>query len=695
MATEKKFLRLDTEVLLEWLYNSENLKQNNYKILQNFNTGIRTYISETGNNTYDNTMFPIDDVIRKYAQVDTNKYNFLKLENYSNSIVQYDTVRIHLPSSFSFYDNDHKGLYIRIYTYDFNNNKQYDISNYYYDDTIVESRNQITLSEEFVYDNNIWGKYITFDIPSVEYLSKQRLSNVSPNISTPDSMNSNLTNGVGLSQSSPIFIEFSFISTKNTTLGVTSYRLTSQYTTSINQSPDFEDVGVSIIESAQGDFFEINGIYNNNSEEFDNYIEGLIDKGRGIRLEYVLSLYEENILMNKYTYTITENFAQSIWYRPIISFSNTTALISVELGILDSIDGSKVTRTSSIGLTNNIFKYGKNLSRINIDNAFKPKIYNLKSNNLENNSMVTTSDLQDINLTKVNYPVITDRIKILASSSSSNNDTNDYKSMGLAEIILNPFDNYIKFLIASDVDNNGTATPYNLSGLLENSTLILVFQSDNVVVEKQIFQETDQNNYENGIVIFKITSSDILNIKKISQNNKNFYIVVKSLTNGVKTLLYSGRFVTYDNVKFLDNPITGNVTGFDPNDTTNTTVDFSTGSTTNSNSSVSPVTTNTNAMIFLNLNANISTFESYLSSINANVYVKRAGGNEISGSYFYYILNVSNDIKSDIRRQNGVREVIDVAFDLGKNTNDTQGVNIDQLKDRVTNFNCDNANKNS
>ena len=33
MATEKKYLRLDPEVLLEWTYNDENLKQENYKIL--------------------------------------------------------------------------------------------------------------------------------------------------------------------------------------------------------------------------------------------------------------------------------------------------------------------------------------------------------------------------------------------------------------------------------------------------------------------------------------------------------------------------------------------------------------------------------------------------------------------------------------------------------------------------------------
>ena len=35
MAIESKFLRLDPDVLLEWIYNDQNLKQENYKILQN------------------------------------------------------------------------------------------------------------------------------------------------------------------------------------------------------------------------------------------------------------------------------------------------------------------------------------------------------------------------------------------------------------------------------------------------------------------------------------------------------------------------------------------------------------------------------------------------------------------------------------------------------------------------------------
>lgn len=693
MATENKFLRLDPNVLLEWVYNDENLKQENYKILHNYNTGIRTYMSELDLNNSDNTMFPVDTVIRKYAQIDTNKYNFLKVENYAGSdITRYDTVRIHLPSNFSFYDDDYKGFYLRIFSYDKDNKNQFELASYFYDDTLSNSDSQINLNESFLFDGDMWGKYITFDIPSAEAVSKQ-ITNNTPRIPSPNSINHNLTKGVGLSQNSPIFIEFAYISSKGTVLGTTSYRLSTPYSTSINNSPDFADVGVSIIESEQGDFFEIYGTYNNDNEEFDDYIDDMISLGRGVRVEFDVSLFEENILMNTQTFVITENFAQNLWYRPIISFSNTTALISVEMRIIDTVDSSQVSRYTSLGLTNNIFKYGKKLSKIDISGAYKPKIYNLKSTNtLSNGSSI--SKLQDIDLTKVNYPVITDRIKILATSSASRNNT-EYKSMGLAEIIINPFDNYIKFLLAEDVESDGTATPYNLSKILENSTLSLIIKNDTLVVEKNIFQETDQNDYENGIVVFKIEENEVSSIRKIAKDNKDWFLVIKSTNTNVRTLLYSGKFVMFDEVSFVDNGSSGGASGFNVGDITDIlgNIEQNTDDITDSLTSESNVNRNSNCLIFLNLDADVGIFEDYMASINANIFLKRSGGNVSCGSYVYFVLNLSDALIEDIKIQDGVDEVVVVPFCLGKDTVDTSGVSIDDIRNSVTGFNCDTADR--
>jgi hypothetical protein len=97
---------------------------------------------------------------------------------------------------------------------------------------------------------------------------------------------------------------------------------------------------------------------------------------------------------------------------------------------------------------------------------------------------------------------------------------------------------------------------------------------------------------------------------------------------------------------------------------------------------------NMNAMVFLNLNADVTKFEEYMTRISANIYIKRAGGNDISGSYFYFILNVSKAIAEDIKIQSGVKEVVLLPFDIGKNSNATNGQSVADISSSLANFNC-------
>ena len=690
MATESKLIKIDQQVLLEWVFDDNNFKQEDYCVMYNINSGSRSYVSKTGLNTIDNTLFTVDKTIRKYAQSDTAKYNFLKLENYAGTLAKFDTIRLHMPTNFSFYDNEYKGLSIRIYTYDYTNTRQLDISGYYYDDTLSSSQSQITMNQEFMFAGNLWGKYITMDIPSVDYISKQRTTGTIPDFPLPDTINQNLLPGYGVSTTSPIFIEFSFISTKTTTLGTTTFKLSSSLSSSINKSPDYQDVAANIQESPDWDYFEIYGSYDNSNEEFDNYINSLIQMGRSIHVEYIISKFEENVLMSTQTIVKTDNFSQKLEYRPVITTSNTTALLSLEMRIVDNTDSSYVSRYASVGLTNNIFKYGKKLLSVNMSNAYKPKIYNLKTSGSQNMGALVQSNLQDINLTKVNYPVITDRTKILMSSTSSN--TTDYKPFGLAEIIINPFDNFIKFVMGEDPDNDGTITPYDLSKISENSSMFLVFKSDQSAIEKGIFQETDQNDYKNGVIVFKVDEGDVQTLKTISQSNTDFHIIVKSNLNGTKSLLYSGKFITFDKVKFLD--AGGSYSAQNPNANMGDFFD-NVGSTTPTNATGSTSigsgasNSNMNALVFLNLDADVPQFESYLQRINANIYVKRAGGNEVSGAYVYFLLNITKVVGEDIKKQHGVKEVVFLPFDLGKNTGNNSGANITDTANAINGFNCD------
>jgi len=687
MAISSKYIKLHQNVLLEWTYNSENLKQEDYQVVQDLIMNKRGYMSKTGLNSIANTLFVIDPVVKKYAKVDNSKYNHLKIENYTTSFVQFDKLRIHLPTSYSFANNGYIGMYVRIYTYDYTNKSIVDFSSYLYDDTDLTSSKDLTLNQEFYYDEQSWGKYITYNIPSINEVSKQRTSTVNTNLPTTNSINANLSQSNGISESSPIFIEFSFVVSRQEILGNTYYHMSDIFTKSISKVPEYLNLAANIDQATDGDYFWIYGSYGGNNESMDDFVSEMYAKGRKLKIEYEINLFEENILMNTQTFSVTENFTQKMWYRPVLSFTNTTASIDVTMRIIDLVDDSTIERLSSISLTTDIFKYGKKLTRINIDNAFKPKIYNLKNT-------ATTPNIEgsgEITLTKVNYPVISDRLNILIGATPSN-DTS-YKSMGLAEIIINPFGNTITFNIAIS-DNSGTITPYNLTKITENASITLSFKNDTDFLEKNIWMETDINSFEHGIIVYRIEQSDIPIIKNIGTTNKNFYLTIKSEKTGIRSMLYSGKWVYFDNLTFKNTVTNSTTTEILTTDTSKNLNNFKIVGGNDiliKKPEIVPIfnkktTPNSNAIVFLKSDANVKAFDDYLSKLNVSIYLKKSGGNSETLTYLYYLLNLTPAILENIKQQISVSEIIPIAFNIGVNTTGTKTISTNIIESRISNF---------
>jgi hypothetical protein len=361
--------------------------------------------------------------------------------------------------------------------------------------------------------------------------------------------------------------------------------------------------------------------------------------------------------------------------------------------IIDLLDLSEIIRTASITLRNELFKYGKKLSKINIDNAYNPKIYNLKRSGTASNKF---DKGYKIELTKVNYPVIADRIKIVASGSPS--PSSEYKGMGLAEIIINPFGNVIKFDIGKNVDNN--IVPYNLTEITENAEITLSFMTDTDFLELSVWQESDQTDFEKGIIIYKISQSDVSTIKKIGKNNKNFYLTLKSNNVGTRSLIYSGKWIDYNTVSFVENNTLNTPTGIDLSNFTDlelSNIELQGLSKINSTESVkvdyNKTNDNTNLMIFLSPDVNIINFEKYLTNLKVSIYLKKPAGNSDSLVYLYFVLNVTKAIIDDIKKQNGVNEVVPIPFCIGQYSSGSLLINTQNIRDDITNFNCDNTTK--
>lgn len=566
-------MKINTNVLMEWTFDSQNNIAESYKVITNLNENKkRSFLSTTNNNNINRNLFLLDSVLRKYTNINTSKYNFLQYQDYNTAPIPYDKVKLYLPTNYNFVLNDYVGLYVKIYTYDYYNEKVFELSNIFFDATTNSGLTK--LSTPFLYDEQEWGKYYEFSIPSLDYVSNQRTISNEVNSVLNNTINDNLSLGIGLSQTSPIFVDFQYLVSKETVLGSTYYYSSESYRTSFSKTPEYNTLAVSIVESTEGDFFEIYGTYGASNENLDNFIREMENKGRSMRIEYDIYLYEENIQTNIQTVVVTGNgpngdYTKKILYRPVLTFSNTTAAIKVVMRVIDLVDLSTIERTSTLGMNSNIQKYGKKLISLNIQNLTKLKIYNAKPDEI-----VLGKDYLSGNVTseiiKVNSPQLIEVGKIIVNSSASSSTNSEYKTMGLLNIVITPFDNIIQFRLASLASTSSSASQleiYDLSKILNNAELLLIFKSDTETIEKSIYKEA-VNDYINGIVNFKILENDITVLKSIyTKGFTNFYLTLVANNQSstyttqvmgkdkVRTLLYSGTYTLFEDVTFVDNNV--------------------------------------------------------------------------------------------------------------------------------------------
>lgn len=562
MSKISKFVKLDKNVLLEYIYNDGNLISEAYNVLVNSRDRSRSYLAfDTSgtNNTQGNSLFSLDAITGKFGKIDPTGYSFLQIKNYSAPTpIKHDIVKIHLPVNWTF--GEYLGFYLKIYAFDSKNQVRFDLSNFYFDMTDVSQSYLLNYSAPpLLFQEKLWGKNIQIEIPALREISSQ-LTN---NLPTPNSVNANLTNGLGLNTFSPVFIEFYFIKSIQTINAVTSYLTVPAITTSISQTPEFESLGLKIEHSANGDFFEIYGTYNNTAAGFKKFIDDAVGIGNRYYVQYDITLYEQNIRGKTLTITVTDAFNETIEYRPIIKFTTTTAIIDVEMRLIDAVDDSYIIRKASYGmLQDEVSKYSLNLTKINLVNASKPKIYNIKNainpslvgvansmgmlsvNNSGKSSRQPRQQLAPskpvIQTIQVPFPVLVDRYNIMAKSENALLDNKTFYGYGKLQIVLYPFDNILKFIIATGTSE---APVYlDLSKFTEHQ---LVFRTDQTQQTFPIYSQAN-DDLALGNITFKVPQSKYIEVKKIFNQNVNVFYITGT-NQGTNSLIYTGLFKIFDN----------------------------------------------------------------------------------------------------------------------------------------------------
>ena len=586
MAKISKYIKVDKNILLEYIYNDSNLNTEDYKILIDSKNSLRSYISgdsSLSGNVLKNQLFPIDTVINKYTPVDSDYYSTLQTKSYSSGQpIRFDTIKLHIPINWTF--GEYFGFYIRVYSYDRTNNLTFNISNFYFDMTKLEQQPLLNFSTPpLLFQETLWGKNISIDIPSPYALSRQ-FTDGYPSVS---SINSYLTNGLGLSETSPVFIEFRFIERIETINTRTNYLLGERYEISVPQVPEFENLGVKIQHSNVGDYFEIYGIYNGTLGEFSNFIDDSDYKGVKYTVQYDVTLFEQNIRGKTTTFIVNNNFNESIEWRPIVKSSTTTAVIDVEMKLIDTQSGTSILRRASYGiLQDEVSKYSLNMTKINLSNANKPKIYNVKNavdfsllgssnsmgqlnsvygkgankgisvyktkdGNSNNGNGIFGGGSVQIKEVKVPYPVLIDKFNIISKSDNVVINNNKFYGIGKMQILIYPFDNVVNFIVA-----DGTNSNPNYLDLTNFTEIRLTFKNDTKTVDIPLFVESSEINLKLGQLIFKISESKYNDIKNIYQVNNLFYIVGSNGYNN--NVIYTGLFKIYDsitNVQDLNNEV--------------------------------------------------------------------------------------------------------------------------------------------
>lgn len=584
MAKISKYIKLDKNVLLEYVYNDGNLIGEKYKVLVDSRTRKKSYIATDtsgSGNTQVNQLFNLDLLSSKYGKVDTNYYSYLQYSDYSSGTpVRHDTLTFHIPTNWTFGEN--LGFYVRVYTHDSNNQNTFDLSNFYFDMTNMSQQNLLSYTAPpLLFQEKLWGKSISIQIPAVSEVAAQLANGVA----RVNSLNYNLTDGIGLSSTSPIFIDFFFVSAIQTVSNVTTFTLGQKLTTSVPQTPEFERLGLNVQHSPNGDFFEIFGTYNGNITEFNKFINDSVRIGHKYYVQYDITIYEQNIRGKTTTMRVMNNFNETIEYRPIIKNSTTTAIIDVEMRLIDSVDDSYIMRRASYGmLQDEVAKYSTNLMKINLSNAIKPKIYNIKNNidasllgktnsmgrssvptgktgtgfkvgiatskgNVQNNgSLIDPNAPQTtIETIKVPYPVLVEKFNVIGKSDNELISKNLFYGNGKMQIQLYPFDNIVKFIIATG--DNATPNYLDMSGLGE---IKLVFKNDLSTIDFPLMVEAPDIDLKMGQVVFKVNQSKFQSVKKIFTSGVNLFYITAT-NQSTTTLVYTGLFQIFDTTSNVTN----------------------------------------------------------------------------------------------------------------------------------------------
>jgi hypothetical protein len=609
MASTSKYIQLNPQILLEYIYQDPALPTvidtdtNGARVMILDNTYTGTNFMFTEDNPYVPTgnyrtisAIPINSKRTKYAYLTTNMpLNYLDYDtnlpdvasllaqlttppNVPPEAVQYDTLRLHLISGYSFASQgdgfifdvqftDGQGKRQNLTSIAFLNTDNYEVIN----------------PDEFIIGERLYTKYIDLKIPAISYLNNVTISN--PLVTT--SLSYLMTNGSGVRDSTMIDFSLKDIITTEVVNGYKYFLTGNEVSVSINKTDEYSGLSAAVQESPNGDFFELYGEYNGDIYEdfiisLDNLPNTKIIVFHDVRvIEQVGTSF---ITTSENSFLQSNDFGVPYKFRPIVlnSAVATSYRIEYTLRIFNTVDNSQIVRQSQYA-SFDVKKYGRRIRKINLGvEPVVAKVYNTIPDNKPVVNLTSYNRMnitQDGGVTTIQTEFVTsfvDRNRISASVSAVKvtpavkqqgdvlptakgqsmlpaniplsieqiANTDKVYQQGEGPIGISPFDNFYQFIIYNNAvsDALGVGEP-QLVDLTNTGSLYLNFfdQKTGLKIKLKNYTNIKQLNPANGEVVFKIPSEE--SSKILGLTDTTYYISTVLETGGgtsEETLLYTG-----------------------------------------------------------------------------------------------------------------------------------------------------------
>ena len=403
MASTSKFLQLDPQVLVEYIYTDPlspeiiETDANGAKLLVLENPYVSAnFIFNEDNpfiftgNLRSRSVLPLNTGRSKYAYLTTsNVVNYLDFDDSVDSVNEllgqlttlpnvptkaphYDTIRIHLVSGYSF-EGLGEGFIFEALVSDRNSNKNSVASIVYRPSDNYEILNPTP----FILGEKLYTKYIEIKVPATSWMTDEYLVDKT----NPNTLSWLFTSGNGLKVQNTIELSLKYVVKTEKINGQTYFYPGETSRASINIRDEYSNLYAVVEESVTGDYFELYGEYA--GDIYEDFILQLNNEpDTDITVLHDIQVLEQ--IGTSFVKTSEQSFIQSdefgvpYRFRPIIINSHiaTSYRIIYTLRLLNKVDNSQIIRTVQYS-SFDVKKYGRRFRKLNLGTVPNvTKVYN-------------------------------------------------------------------------------------------------------------------------------------------------------------------------------------------------------------------------------------------------------------------------------------------------------------------------------